>query len=74
VSAGRFEWEARSFDFVDPASGCVGVVIAHRGVWAWSVSGRGGAVFTKGTAASSSAAKGAARKALAAHLAKAVRS
>jgi hypothetical protein len=71
VSAGRFEWEARTFECIDATSGCAGVVKACLSKWEWSVSERAGAVFARGSAASSSAAKGAARKALAAHLAKA---
>lgn len=63
MSAGRFDWTARSFDHVDEATGIACAVVATLGVWTWTVHVPG-QPSRKGVAASVSAAKGQARKAL----------
>lgn len=66
MSAGRIPWEARSFRFTDPTTGhrldVMATTHAEWG-WDWEVS-KAHVSIAKGIAKTSSAAKGAARKAL----------
>jgi len=69
VSGGRFEWAATRFEHCDETTGaCLVVREMDNGTWHWKVEGAG-LLFSDGSglAASCSAAKGAARRALETH-------
>ena len=62
MSTGRLDWDATHFEHSGPRSETALVVKAYPSGWTWSAS-FAGLVFATGKAASSSAAKGAVRKA-----------